>query len=136
MARPVTLHRNLHRDPHLQAPLPLHQGSDRAKTRFSPFHRKGFVQNEMGSHFKAALEPDRRFHQHDRQSALIDRCCFSRCQHAGSFLRVPAVHDDGFESLASDAPDGIVRGRAVLDGDFQIAEHPSQDAHCLFVRTQ
>ena len=133
---PITLDRNLHRDPQLQPPFPLHQGSNRAKAGFGALDRKGFVEDEMGPHFEAALESDRRFHQHDREGSLVDGSGFGCPQHAARFLRIRPIYDDGFETLAGDPADGIVRGGAMLDVNFQVAEDPAQDAHRLFVGTQ
>ena len=132
----VTLDWNLHGDPQLQPPFTLHQGANCAKTRFGALDRKGFVQDEMGPHFETALESDGRFHQHDPESSAVDGRGFGSPQYAAGFFHVRPVDDDGFETLAGDPADGIVRGGAMLDVNFQVAEDPAQDAHRLFVRTQ
>src|ERR1019366_4934773 len=128
-ARPDTLDRNLHRDPQLQPPFPLHQGSNRTKAGFGALHRERFVENEMGSHFEPALESDWSFHQHDPESPLVDRSGFSSPQHGASILSIRPIHDDGLETLAGDSADGIVRVGAMFEVNFKVAEDPAQDSH-------
>src|ERR1700692_2842054 len=60
----VTLDRNLPRAPQREPPFPLHQRANCAKTGFGALNRKGFVEDEMGPYFEAALESDGRVHQH------------------------------------------------------------------------
>jgi hypothetical protein len=126
----------LHSDPHLQPPFTLHQGPNRTKAGFGALDRKGFVEDEMGPHFETALEPDGSFHQHDPEGSLVDGSGFGSPEHAAGFLRIRPIYDDGFETLTGNLADGIVRGAAMLDVNFQVAQDPAQDARRLFVGTQ
>src|SRR5208282_1897108 len=135
LALPGTLDRNFHWDPHLHPPFALHQGSNRAKTGLGALHRERLVQDEMRPHLETALESDGRLHQYDGESPLVDGSGFGSLQHTASFW-IRRIYDDGFETLAGDPADGIVRGRAMLDANFQVAEDPAQDANRLFVRTE
>jgi len=90
----------------------------------------------MGPYFEATFESDGRFHQHDPEGPAVDGRGFGSPQYAAGFFHIRPVYDDSFETLAGDPADGIVRARAMLDVNFQVAEDPAQDAHRLFVRTQ
>ena len=135
-ARPKTLDRNLHSDPQLQPPFPLHQRSHRTKAGFGALDRERLVEDEMGPHFEPALEPDWSFHQHDPEGSLVDRSGFSSPQHGASIFSIRPIHDDGLETLAGDSADGIVRVGAMFEVNFKVAKDPAQDAHRSFIRTQ
>jgi len=55
-ARAIALDGNLHGHAQLQTAFALHQGADGAKAGFGALNGKGFVENEMGTHFKPAFE--------------------------------------------------------------------------------
>ena len=121
---------------HLEAALALHEGANRPKTTLCPLHGQGFMKNKMGAHLEATLESDIIFDQNDGESSLIDRCGLNRAQNIAGIFAVGAIDDDRFEALPGDAPDGGVRPGAMLDADFEVTEHPAQNAHGFFVRTQ
>jgi hypothetical protein len=89
----------------------------------------------MSAHFKAALESDIIFDEDDREGTLVDRSGFGSPQNVAGLLRIGTIHDDGFETLTGEAANGFLRVGAMLDADFKVAEHTTQDADRSIVRT-
>src|SRR6202158_387642 len=90
----------------------------------------------MRPHFKTALQSDGILHQHDPKSSAVDGRGLGSPQYAAGFFNICPVYNDGFETLAGDSADRIVHGGAMLDANFQVAEHPAREKSGLFVGTQ
>jgi hypothetical protein len=72
----------------------------------------------------------------DRNGSLVARCRSSAFQDLGSHALVSAIHDHGFETLARQLTDSRVGVHAMLNSDFQIAEHATQKPDYLVIRAE
>src|SRR6202140_1662917 len=90
----------------------------------------------MRPHFETTLQSDGIFYQYDPESSAVDGRGLGSPQYAAGVFNICPVYNDGFETLAGDLADRLVHGGAMVDANFQGAEHPAQDANRLFVGTQ
>jgi hypothetical protein len=74
--------RNLYWNAHLKAPFPPHKSPNSPETRLRAFNGQRFVEHKMCAHFESTLQPYRRFDQHNRQCAFVDRGGLCRAQNA------------------------------------------------------
>jgi len=113
--------------------FPFHQGSNRPEAGFGALTRKRLVQNKMSAYLEAASESKSGVNQDDADGAVIRRSSFCGPEHAAGFLWAGTIHNDRFETLASEFADGGVGGVTMLHCDLKVAKDAAQDTHGLII---
>jgi hypothetical protein len=72
----------------------------------------------------------------DGDGAFVTGSGADTLEDFGSHVLIVAIDDHGFESPASQFADSRICIAAQFDGNFQIAQDPSQHPRGFFVRTQ
>jgi hypothetical protein len=89
----------------------------------------------MRAHVKTTAQAESGFDQYDPDRAIVRGRSLGSFQYSGRILGIGTIHNDGFETLASEFANGGFGGVDMLDRDLKIAENAAQDAHRFLIAT-